>query len=225
MKEENEKKELVESVDMLINRDRVLAFSDAIFAFAATLLVLKIDLPNIPPALIETRLGTEILHLWPQYLANLISFFVIGYYWLTHHAIFNMIRKFSQTLFWMNILFLVFISFLPFPVDLFGDFSNSRAVVAFYSASIAIAGYFLAIIWLYASHNNRLTRSSISKRRANFYTTKILVTPLIFTFSIPLAFIDINLAKWSWIFVILGIAFVHKWYHFKQIDEIEKTVA
>ncbi|MDP3940813.1 MAG: TMEM175 family protein [bacterium] len=219
----NDEKELVEEVETVISRDRVLNFSDAIFAFAATLLVLKIDLPNIPPALIETHLGPEILRLWPQYVANLITFFVIGYYWLTHHAIFNMIKRFNQTLFWLNIIFLVFISFLPFPVDLFGDFSNSRAVVVFYSAALGFAGYLLAILWLYVSHGNRLVAKSLSKRRIEFYTVKIMIAPVIFTLSIPVAFIDLTLTKLSWLFVLLGIVLVHRIYHYRQLDEVEKT--
>lgn len=221
--ENRDEKELIERVETVIDRDRVLNFSDAIFAFAATLLVLKIDLPSIPPELIDANLGTEILRLWPQYFANLITFFVIGYYWLTHHAIFNMIKRFNQTLFWLNIVFLVFISFLPFPVDLFGDFSNSRSVVVFYSAALALSGYLLTLIWLYVSHGNRLVAKTLSKRRIEFYTVKILVAPLIFTLSIPVAFVDLTLAKLSWVFVLLGIILVHKIYHYRQLDEVEQA--
>lgn len=221
--ESRDEKELVEHVETLIDRDRVLNFSDAIFAFAATLLVLKIDLPTIPPELIDANLGTEILRLWPQYFANLITFFVIGYYWLTHHAIFNMIKRFNQTLFWLNIVFLVFISFLPFPVDLFGDFSNSHSVVVFYSSALALAGYLLTILWLYASHGNRLVAKTLSKRRIEFYTIKILIAPLVFTLSIPVAFVDLSLAKLSWLFVLLGILLVHRFYHYKQLDAVEKA--
>lgn len=221
--ESRDEKELVERVETVIDRDRVLNFSDAIFAFAATLLILKIDLPNIPPELIETRLGPEILNLWPSYFANLISFLVIGYYWLTHHAIFNMIRRFNQTLFWLNVTFLIFISFLPFPVDLFGDFGNSRSVVVFYSAALALAGYLLTILWLYVSHDNKLIDKSVSKRRIQFYTLKHMVAPIVFTLSIPVAFIDLTLAKLSWLFVFLGIVLIHRVYHYRQLDDLEKT--
>jgi len=221
--ESRDEKELVERVETVIDRDRVLNFSDAIFAFAATLLILKIDLPNIPPELIETRLGPEILNLWPSYFANLISFLVIGYYWLTHHAIFNMIRRFNQTLFWLNVTFLIFISFLPFPVDLFGDFGNSRSVVVFYSSALALAGYLLTILWLYASHNNKLINKSVSKRRIQFYTLKHMVAPVAFTISIPIAFVDLTLAKLSWLFVFIGIIILHRLYHYHQLDDLEKT--
>lgn len=221
--ETREEKELIERVETVIDRDRVLNFSDAIFAFAATLLILKIDLPSIPPELIETRLGPELLNLWPSYLANLISFLVIGYYWLTHHAIFNMIRRFDQRLFWLNVIFLVFISFLPFPVDLFGDYGNSRSVVVFYCAALALAGYLLTILWIYVSHENRLINKSISRRRIQFYTLKHLVAPVVFTLSIPIAFVDLTLAKLSWLFVFLGIILLHRLYHYRQLDDIERT--
>jgi uncharacterized membrane protein len=116
--EKVEEKVLISSVGNFIDENRVTSFSDAVFAFAATLLVLKIDLPIITANQINTRLFPELINLWPQYLANMISFLVIGFYWLSHHSIFNQIKRFDRTVVWLNIIFLIFLSFLPFPVDL-----------------------------------------------------------------------------------------------------------
>jgi uncharacterized membrane protein len=88
MNEKEEKKEVVGAVETLIDRDRVLSFSDAIFAFAATLLVLKIDIPGILPHQVESSFFQVLAHLWPQYFANIVSFLMISYYWLCHHAVF-----------------------------------------------------------------------------------------------------------------------------------------
>jgi len=67
--------------------NRLEAFSDAVFAIVITLLVLDIKVPPM------ADLGTGLIHLWPSYLAYVMSFVVIGAIWINHHAMFRMIAK------------------------------------------------------------------------------------------------------------------------------------
>jgi uncharacterized membrane protein len=224
MDKTNEKKEVVGAVETLIDRDRVLSFSDAIFAFAATLLVLKIDIPGILPHQVETNFFEVLVHLWPQYFANIVSFIVISYYWLCHHAVFGLMKRFNATIVWLNVLFLISIAFLPFPVDVFGDYSTVPDVVIFYTASLALVGYLLAGIWIYASRNHRLIDTSLSDHHIRFYTMQILVAPVVFTLSMPLVYIDPWVTKFSWILVIIGVFWVNKRFKYKRLNEIEKTI-
>lgn len=215
-----EEKRIQEDVENIIDENRVINFSDAVFAFAATLLVLKIDLPQLSGVEvdIQTQLATSLVNLWPQYLANVISFLAIGYYWLTHHIIFGLVRRFNRTIVWMNIIFLILLSFLPFPVDLYGDYYNVPVIVVFYAASIATLGFALLAIWLYASHNNRLIDSHMSKRRIRFFTLKILMAPAVFALSIPLVYLHPALTQVAWIGVIFGVITLNKKYNFKRVD-------
>lgn len=211
MMEEKQEK-IVTAVENLINEDRVIGFSDAVFAFAATLLVLKIDLPTLSQnELSSARLYTELINLWPSYFANIISFLIIAYYWLNHHALFSLIKKFNIVLIWLNIFFLIFISFIPFPVDLFGDYSNSEVIVAFYSFSISLVGFLLLGIWGYAVFK-KLVDKNLNKKQINYYTLRFLIPPLIFTASIPLSFIDPVLAKCSWVLVVVGIFIINHFF-------------
>lgn len=213
---------ILRSVENLIDSDRVLNFSDGVFAFAATLLVLKIDLPSLSPQEINSgRLLSELVNLWPQYIANIISFLIIGYYWLTHHAIFSLIKRFDPVIIWLNIIFLVFLSFIPFPVDLFGDYSNSDVIVIFYCASLSVVGFILASIWIYAA-KQRLVDDNMSGNHLFYYSCRFFLAPIVFLLSIPLVFIDPLVAKISWIFVIIGIVVINKSFHFKKPSIIEK---
>jgi uncharacterized membrane protein len=216
-----EKKEIVNAVENLIDQNRVLSFSDAVFAFAATLLVLKIDLPDIGRQQLEAGLPVELMGLWPTYFANIISFLIIGYYWLHHHTIFSLIKKYDWGIVWVNILFLTTLSFLPFPVDLFGDFPSVPQVVVFYSASLAVVGLFLVAIWLYAMFK-KLTPFSFESQKGQYYTMRMLVAPVIFLLSIPLAYIDPQIAQFSWAFVILGVLLVNHKFKSRSVSEIEK---
>lgn len=223
MAENKEEKKIAGEVGGLISQDRVLSFSDAVFAFAATLLVLKIDLPQIVRAQISTQFLTAFTTLWPQYLANIISFLVIGYYWLNHHAIFRLIKKYNAPLVWINMIFLIFLSFLPFPVDLYGDFLMVPIVVAFYSASLALVGFLLAIIWLYASRKHRLIEENMSDKEMQYYTLRMFLAPVVFTLAIPLVYIHPALAQVSWILVIVGIVVLDKVFKQRKLSEIEKS--
>lgn len=215
-------KKIESDVETIIDEGRVVNFSDAVFAFSATLLVLKIDLPTLTRQGVELQLTQSLATLWPQYFANIISFLIIGYFWLCHHAIFGQMRRFNNTVVWINLIFLISLSFLPFPVDLYGDFPQVPLVVVFYCASLAITGYLLALIWWYASHNNKLVDSKMSKRRGEYYMARNLVAPIVFTLSIPLVYIHPFLAQASWIFIILGVLGVNRWYKYKGMSELAK---
>lgn len=193
-------------MDKTINESRVMGFSDAVFAFAATLLVLKIDLPGITTGqLSSTTQFVDIFRdLWPQYLANIISFVVIGYYWINHHAIFGMVKKFNMGLVWLNLIFLIFVSFLPFPVDLYGANFGLPLVVVFYSASLAVVGYLLFFVWELVSFQVE----NLKVKR--YYTARNLIAPLIFTLAIPLVYIHPLLAQACWVLIIFGNLFVDK---------------
>ena len=217
-----EEKKIESEVESVIDRGRVVSFSDGVFAFAATLLVLKIDLPQINTNFsIESQLGTALIALWPAYLANIISFLIIGYYWLNHHAIFGFVHRYDQTIVWLNLVFLIFVSFTPFPVDLYGSYPKVPLIVVFYSASLALVGYFLAFIWWYAADKHRLVSQKLSEAQIRYYLARILVAPIVFTCSIPLVYLHPVLAQLSWLLVIVGTLIINKKFHIKKLSKIE----
>lgn len=218
----DDKREIVKVIETLIDENRVMNFSDAVFAFAATLLVLKLELPAIDPAAIGVELPNAVMSLWPSYFANIISFLIIGYYWLNHHAIFGMITKFDKNVVWINIVFLIALSFLPFPVDLFGDYSSVPVVIMFYSLSLSVVGFLLASIWIYATYKRRLVPKSLSDRHIEYYTLRNLLAPIVFALAVPIALVDPLLAQFSWAFVILGLIVINKFFAYKRISEVEK---
>jgi uncharacterized membrane protein len=90
-------------------------FSDGVYGFAATLLVL--DLAVHPPG---TPLQ-QVLHAWPGYLAYLVSFLTIGVSWLLHTALTDQLAQTDQLFLRINLLVLLVIVFLPFPTGLIAD--------------------------------------------------------------------------------------------------------
>ena len=90
------------------------AFSDGVFAIAATLLVL--DLAVEPPGMLP-----QVLHAWPGYVAYLISFLTIGGAWLAHTALTEHLTRSDLIFLQINLILLLVVAFLPFPTRLIAE--------------------------------------------------------------------------------------------------------
>ena len=120
--------------------ERLAFFSDAVFAIAITLLVIEIKLPHLASPYAEADLVNALLELVPQYIGFLISFFVIGRFWVGHHRVFGWLARGDDALVWRNLLFLLTIAFMPFPTALVSEYASTRVGVGVYAAWLLFAG-------------------------------------------------------------------------------------
>jgi uncharacterized membrane protein len=160
-----------------MDTSRLEAFSDAVIAIAITLLVLEIKVPHST----TFGLGSELLSLWPSYLAYAISFIVIGAIWINHHVMFKHIVRADEMLLLLNTLQLMFIAFLPFPTAVLAESLHSRAdepvATAFYGCTLAVIGMLVVTMWAYAAHNHQLLSGNISREEAKHHGCRLLVGP------------------------------------------------
>ncbi len=121
--------------------DRVVNFSDGVFAIAMTLLVLSLHVPLT----LDTKYSGQALdtHLWHEFrdvLPNLfgyaLSFAVISRTWLAHHRAFRVIERIDHTFIDLNLMMLAFVALAPFPTEVFGAYPQSRTATVVYAASI-----------------------------------------------------------------------------------------
>src|SRR5215216_2093864 len=155
--------------------DRIVNFSDGVFAIVITLLVLDIRVPNIPEGLVSQELLSRILALEPKFLSYVISFLVIAIYWQVHHRVFRPIRSYDSTLLWLNFLFLMAISFLPFPTSLL-----------------------VSISW-YATASQRLVAPDLDVESLRHQHVQGLAVPVVFLLSIGISFLSPTAAMYSWL--------------------------
>ena len=174
--------------------DRLLALSDGIFAFAITLLILNIVLPA---SATKSEIPQALLQLWPHFMAFLISFLVIGLYWIIHIRQLRVICKYDTGLLWFNLIFLMFIVLIPFSTGVLSDFFGT-ASVALYAANLACAGYMATLMWIYAVRS-KLVDQHLGPAQVKRGIIMNLIAPVMFTLSIGLAFINADLAAYSWI--------------------------
>ena len=182
-----------------LGMERIVFFSDAVFAIAITLLALEIRLPVDAAELTDPELWSSLLAIWPKYLSFVISFLVVGSFWIGHHHRFRLIKRYDSRLLFLNLLLMMAIAFIPFATSIISENGN-RAATIFYALTVALTGLLSALLWWYASHQNRLTDKldTVQHRRSMFY---VLITPTVFLASIGVAFIDPDLAKFSWMLI------------------------
>lgn len=144
-----------------VGRGRLEAFSDGVFSIVITLLVLDLHLPegDVDSA---GYLVWKILALWPQYFGYVLSFLIVGIFWVAHHFIFHHIRRVDRPLLWMNILFLMALAFLPFPTTLISRHWAWAPSVWAYGGTLCAANLLLNAMWRYATRGGRLVDPGLS---------------------------------------------------------------
>jgi len=168
--------------------NRLVAFSDGVFAIVITLLVLELKVPPM------ANLGTGLIHLWPSYLAYVMSFVVIGAIWINHHAMFDMIASADHKLLLLNTLHLLLIAFLPFSTAVLAESLHERTsqqiAAAFYGSILTLIGVLVTAMWYYVARDRHLLVSSVSEEQARRVGRRYLVGPGGYAVATTLAFIS-----------------------------------
>jgi uncharacterized membrane protein len=176
--------------------ERLVFFSDAVFAIAITLLVLDLRLPP------EAQGNLDLESLAPKLIGFALSFFVIGLYWLNHHRLFGELAREDGPLRIVNLIFLASVVFLPFPTSIIAQSHATSATVAFYAGSVAAVGIMMTILTLVAARST-LIRPDRTPQRVRRSIAFSLATPLIFLVSIAIAYRSPHWAMRSWFLIAL----------------------
>lgn len=189
----------------LFSLERLVFFSDAVFAIAITLLILDIRLPA--EGLGNEALAIALLNIWPKYLGYFLSFTVIGMFWLAHVRRFRYVHRTDRRLMLLNLLLLMSIAFIPFPTAVISE-SGNRTATIFYAAAILVAGLLSTCVLIYAAKGGRLLSPGVPAGYLRHEILRSLSVPIVFLLSIPLAFVHADLAKFCWLLILPGLLFV-----------------
>jgi len=181
--------------------ERLLFFSDAVFAIAITLLAIDIRLPESPHgAAVESRLSS----LTPHVIAYVVSFFQVAQFWNAHHQLFRYVVRYDSALIWLNMLFLLLIAFLPVPTSVLGEMGLTSASVIFLASCLSLLGLAELTLWLHASRE--LLGEHVSKSTRQRTTIKIVIVTAVFALSIAIAPFSPLAAVLSWFLIWVGHA-------------------
>jgi len=175
---------------------RLEAFSDGVFAIAMTLLVLELTL--LPKDVANgIPLWDALTHLWPKFLSFTLSFATILIMWVNHHGLFRRIRKVDAHLLFTNGLLLLFVTFIPFPTALLGDYltvhgtaADARVAAGFYALAFVAINAAWALMWQAISHRRKAVAPGISDHEARALTLSLVIGFISYATAVGLAFFN-----------------------------------
>jgi uncharacterized membrane protein len=177
---------------------RVLAFSDGMFAIAMTLLVVGITVPALSEHNSVDELADALNGLSDSIVSFFISFAVIGRYWIAHHQMFSLLRAFDPGLIGLNLVYLAFIAFLPFPTAILGTYFDNPLAVSLYAVSVAVISGMEEVLLRHAHRGGLLTKA-MPENVYRWGRNGSLTPVAIFLASVPVAFVSSELAVAVWL--------------------------
>jgi len=147
-------------------KSRLEAFSDGVFAIVITLLILDIRFPDVD----YSQFGRTLVSLLPRILAYVMSFIIIGVYWVTHHNSMHAIKKTDRSFLWLNILLLLFISFIPFPTSLLGRYPFQAGPIIIYGLTLIACNAIGYVMILYVWYHPHLAIHEFNKQYMRSHT-------------------------------------------------------
>ena len=185
--------------DTGLSFERVVFFSDAVFAIVITLLVLELKVPHLSEHS-EPALRHALIDLIPRVAGFVISFLIVGLMWIEHHRIFRYIADYDAGLLWRNLLLLLCVSFVPFPTALFSENFWSRTAFVLYTAGFGAVATAKFLIWRHAAKAN-LLKKEVTPALERRIARRSLAVPIACAMAIALAFVSIFIAPLSFMFI------------------------
>ena len=190
--------------------EHITSFADAIFAFSITFMAITIDIPNLAQNLTQAQVIDKLLQSIPEFEIYAISFFVIGVYWIAYHQIFNQIVNSDMTVTWLTLIFLFFITLIPFATNMQIGFGYPILFVLF-ALVLAMAGALLTITWLHAT-KNKLIDKDLTRIEIHTISLEAIVPTVVYFLSILVSFSDLQIAYYFWILIMPAKIILRKKY-------------
>jgi len=169
--------------------DRLAALSDGVFAFAMTLLVIDIRVPETGSVHSEAELWAALLALAPRFVMYLMSFLTLGIFWVGQQTQLNQFARTDRDLSWLHILFLAAVAMLPFTTSLLAEFIDFRVALLIYWANILVLGIVLLAGWQYA-WRHALIKEGTGPEIAAAFRRRVVVAQLLYAIGAALCAID-----------------------------------
>jgi uncharacterized membrane protein len=169
---------------------RIEAFSDGVFAIAATLLILEVKIPSPGTG----DLLVQLIRQWPSYVSFVISFAFIGIMWINHHRLFTHIRRSDNMLLVLNLLLLLGVTAVPFPTAVLAAHlgqRDQRAALMLYNGTYFFIAIFFNVLWRHAvSKNRHLLGADVNVETVERITRQYAFGPVLYLVCFVLAWVS-----------------------------------
>ena len=203
------------------NLERVRNLSDGVFSIVLTLLVLNLNIPKLAEVENDRELWAALLRLGPVLIGYIVSFFLIGIYWISHIRVFRHIVRYNRRLLFLNLVFLFWVSVLPFTTTIDAAKPDLPLAWTLYATSVSMAGLSIVAIWGRAKKDKMLDHS-VSASLWSYILARILLMPVVMGMSIPLSYLHIG-SGWVHLFpatTLIGLAAINRFFSSKVTEKV-----
>ena len=176
---------------------RLGVFTDAVYAIALTLLVLDLRIDPLKDAGDPGEMLDALGDLKGRLIAFAVAFFLLARYWISAHDFVGHLRAFTRPLVGLNLLYLAFVAFLPFPTGLIGEYESNPVAMIFFALVLAVISSLEAAMFVVA-HRSDLFRRPLPKDLYRWALLGHFVPVVVLVVTMPLAFLDTPLPQLSW---------------------------
>ena len=177
-----------------MSKNRVEAFTDGVLAIIITILVLELDMPEMP----ESANGSEFIsilpELMPQLISYLVSFLVVAIYWVNHHSFFHRLSSTNHTLIWLNVHFLFWVSLIPFPTGHMGEHPFSIMANVILAAVFFMGSLSFKMMSSYSMFGSNICQDSLQHEEKKRIARIEWIGPILYATAIGIAFIDTRIS-------------------------------
>jgi uncharacterized membrane protein len=196
---------------ILLSKGRMEALTDGIFAIAMTLLVLELKVPDLPKSAAAHELLQRIREETPAIMSFIISFLYCGLLWVLHHMAMHFIRHLQIALVWLNLLFLMSVSTMPFSCGLLGHFARNRVAQEIYFGNMFVAAVLLALQWLVAKRKNLINEDD--PQRSRLMGQQIIFFPVALAAGLVAAYFNPLAGSYAFAIVLLALRLWQRKWH------------
>jgi len=175
--------------------------SDAVIAIAITLLALDLKVPQVPESSVAAELPRALLELWPNLFSFVLSFWIIGSYWLAHRRIAELVGAYDSKMQLINLLFLMWIVLMPFSTALVGEYEHQQLPVVIYAVHNILTSLTLMWLWLHGVRDSSLVKANLDPSLVKHSIFRGLIVQSVFLLSIGISFVSVDVARLSWVLI------------------------
>jgi len=150
-------------------------------------------------------LGRRLAKVVPEVFSYALSFAVIGRYWVLHHRLFGDLERVDGRLTTLNLAYLAFVAFLPFPTEVLGEYGDEPHAVSLYAGCTAVVALLGVVMRLHAINAGLWKDGTTNIHRKREVALAYLSIPAVFLISIPIAYL---VAPWTGMAFWLSLIFV-----------------
>jgi TMEM175 potassium channel family protein len=190
--------------------DRLCAVADGVYAIALTLLVLDLKVPEVP-GITNPQLTTDLLQQIPNFVAYVIGFLVVAFFWMNHHRLFQSVTRCDEWALLLNLAHLLFISLTPYAASLIGHYEGDRIATIVFSANLGLASWSLIVLGQYVLANEEWRTNDASGTWVKVPWWSVYTGPGLALVSIVVSFVSINVALFLWLLLPLRDLLILGW--------------